>query len=348
MRRLIPALVCLVVCGTILDCLGFSAFGIPLMSVAYLAIGWIPFLWRVIPEIRVNGVGLLSAFICLVALAAGMHLFLRWLSGQTHKMQECPATVSWKRMSTIAIVSGVVLLFVAGISAVGVTHQAAWLVTSREPLLKMGSIGTLAARTQSMNNLKQMSIAAHEYHEVNKEFPPGASRDDRGWLLHGWQTLLLPFVEKQDMFNQIDLAVPWNHPKNAAHFREIVFVYQYPWSVPDKDSAGFALTHYAANVRVMRAVPRRLKDGFPDGTSNTIMFGEVNAGYKPWGAPGNWRDPAQGINTGPRGFGSPSDAKSVNFAFADGSVRPLSTDTSPHILKALSTPDGGEQIDEDF
>jgi hypothetical protein len=90
---------------------------------------------------------------------------------------------------------------------------------------------------------------------------------------------------------------------------------------------------------------RTLKDiSDGDGTGNTLFAGEVNNEFKPWSYPANWRDPALGINRSPRGFGGSRASHSAAFMFADGSVRNLSDSTSPAVLKALSTPNGGEVI----
>jgi len=37
-------------------------------------------------------------------------------------------------------------------------------------------------------------------------------------------------------------------------------------------------------------------DGIKDGAANTILLGEVNADFSPWGRPNNVRDPAAGVN----------------------------------------------------
>jgi prepilin-type processing-associated H-X9-DG protein len=85
-----------------------------------------------------------------------------------------------------------------------------------------------------------------------------------------------------------------------------------------------------------------------DGLSNTLLAGEVNGNFKPWGYPANWRDPALGINKSPDGFGSPwRRRKGANFLFADGSIHFIQDDIDPVILKALSTPDGGETSNSD-
>jgi prepilin-type N-terminal cleavage/methylation domain-containing protein/prepilin-type processing-associated H-X9-DG protein len=72
-----------------------------------------------------------------------------------------------------------------------------------------------AARTQCTNNLKQMGLAMHNYHDANQAFPPGyvaaGAYDDGatdtapGW---GWPALLLPYLEQDNLFRQINLAQP--------------------------------------------------------------------------------------------------------------------------------------------
>jgi hypothetical protein len=91
---------------------------------------------------------------------------------------------------------------------------------------------------------------------------------------------------------------------------------------------------------------RPLKE-FTDGTATTLLIGEVNANFEPWGRPGNARDPARGVNTSPYGFGGPLGAGGALFGMADGSVRFVGEGISPAVLRALSTPDGGEAIGED-
>src|SRR5262245_58766368 len=68
-----------------------------------------------------------------------------------------------------------------------------------------------AARTQCQNNLKQIGLALHNYHSANSVFPPGylatATYPDTapGW---GWATFLLPYLEQDNLFRQIDLKKP--------------------------------------------------------------------------------------------------------------------------------------------
>jgi prepilin-type N-terminal cleavage/methylation domain-containing protein/prepilin-type processing-associated H-X9-DG protein len=62
-----------------------------------------------------------------------------------------------------------------------------------------------AARTQCTNNLKQLGLALHNYHDTNTKFPPGWKRvggvPDPSW---GWSTFLLPFIEQQNMYSRLN------------------------------------------------------------------------------------------------------------------------------------------------
>ncbi len=53
-----------------------------------------------------------------------------------------------------------------------------------------------AARAQCQNNLKQMALAMHGYHDAYKHFPPGFDNAAPG-LNWGWAAMVLPFVEQR-------------------------------------------------------------------------------------------------------------------------------------------------------
>src|SRR5437868_1432587 len=80
-----------------------------------------------------------------------------------------------------------------------------------------------AARTKCRNNLKQIGLAMLNYHDVKGLFPPGymatnpgpGMADDHGpgW---GWAALILPYVEQDALFKQINLASDITDPANRA------------------------------------------------------------------------------------------------------------------------------------
>jgi prepilin-type N-terminal cleavage/methylation domain-containing protein/prepilin-type processing-associated H-X9-DG protein len=79
-----------------------------------------------------------------------------------------------------------------------------------------------ARRTQSRNNLKQVGLALHNYHETHAMFPAGWIGIDAGVPAvegqngYGWGSMLLPFVDQAPLFNKIDFKLPINDPANLA------------------------------------------------------------------------------------------------------------------------------------
>jgi prepilin-type N-terminal cleavage/methylation domain-containing protein/prepilin-type processing-associated H-X9-DG protein len=94
-----------------------------------------------------------------------------------------------------------------------------------------------AARAQCVNNLKQIGIALHNYHDTYSKFPPGyidgqTNPNDTpdldmgpGW---GWAALLLPFVEQQNLFNQINFSQGITNGNNATIAQMPLKIYQCP------------------------------------------------------------------------------------------------------------------------
>jgi len=63
-----------------------------------------------------------------------------------------------------------------------------------------------ARRTQCKNNLKQLGLALHNYHDVSNMFPPGyvlqgTAGSFGNW---GWATYLLPYIEQGPLYNKLN------------------------------------------------------------------------------------------------------------------------------------------------
>ncbi len=328
----------------LLTCMGFA---LPVDFAVAVVLGWLWYLARTYSEVQVAPEGLATAVVCLILFVVGAHFFLNWIftAIRSHTgTKSAESSDRWKWRWTLSLTAVIVLMFVSGMSVVGMTHQLGWLLRSKEPWVSdsFGSTG-IAARAQSANNLKQIGLALHWYHQAHQSLPPGGTFDPEGRPLHSWQTLILPYQEVSDLYDQIDVSVPWNDSRNAAAFQTKVPHYLRPGILATRNAAGYALSHYAASVYMLGGDhPRKLSD-VSDGTSNTLMAGEVTAEFKAWGDPTNWRDPTLGLNTNPRGFASPAPG-GVNFLMVDGSVRFIENNVDPKMLKLLSTPAGGETI----
>lgn len=256
------------------------------------------------------------------------------------------------------LVLGLLLLIVIGVFGSAVRELirgTIWLRTTDTPFHQEAMHGSgfqlearqMARRSWLKNDLKMTAIALHNYHDIYGSFPAGGTFADNGEGMHSWISAL-DGVAMYSFGGQLRLDEPWDSEYNQKFFRSVLYDVINPTlpAAPVVNEDGFALSHFAANQHVMGPNLSLKIEDITDGPANTLMIGEVNSLFQPWGAPTNWRDPMLGLNTSPRGFGSHPDAGGVMFVIGDGSVRFLSNDIDPEVLKALSTPAGGESIHE--
>src|SRR5205823_994640 len=67
-----------------------------------------------------------------------------------------------------------------------------------------------AARLQCSNNLKQLGLGLHNYHDANKAFPP-AKQDVPNPPVYGWTYAILPFIEQGNLYKRINPKVNWDN-----------------------------------------------------------------------------------------------------------------------------------------
>ena len=218
-----------------------------------------------------------------------------------------------------------------------------------------------AKRMQCVNNLKQMALAFHNFHDVYDCLPPAYSVDQEGKPLHSWRVLILPFIEEIDLYEKIHLDEPWDSEWNSQFHSQMPALYDCPDASDDGGDEG--LTHYSAILgkeTVFPPITRGNPDGkeklqfggtslahIIDGTSNTLMLVERKKAVC-------WMDPTQEFEfeSLENGFDPNADDSllgphrgGTNVARVDGSVLFLSDTTQPVVLKALATCAGGESVD---
>lgn len=200
-----------------------------------------------------------------------------------------------------------------------------------------------ARRMQCSNNLKQIALAMHNYHDVHKCFPPAFTVDEDGNKLHSWRTVILPYMEQSALYEQIRLDEPWDSEHNRQFAETVIPAYQCPSS-----GAEGATTNYMVIVgehTIFPGAEGRSIAKIVDGTSNTLLVVEVSGQEVPWMAPVDLdHETLQlAINQAESGMGSEHPG-GMNAAFADGSVQFLADAIDPDMLRRLITCDDGEPV----
>ncbi|MCA9023353.1 MAG: hypothetical protein KDA74_24560, partial [Planctomycetaceae bacterium] len=142
------------------------------------------------------------------------------------------------------------------------------------------------------------------------------------------------------LYRQIDFNKAWNDPANKKPFQQLLNNYHNPKIQETVSPTGYALSSYQGNALVLNPIQGIRISDIRDGISNTIFAVEAGEDFKPWGDPANLTNPSQMFATGKTN----PYVGGKHVLFGDGSVRFLSELTDPAVLKALSTPDGGEKV----
>lgn len=161
-----------------------------------------------------------------------------------------------------------------------------------------------AARTQCMNNLRQLGIAMHSYIDAKKTLPPNGMYTYNGSAVVGkslWSGMarILPYVDQETLYRNLDLSIPYSlQPAITSKRIEVLMC---PNETNDKGNGtdpvygnkhwplNYALNMGTWAVLTDKAGGMNLSDGafchnfgnktssFSDGMSNTIGISEVKA-----------------------------------------------------------------------
>ncbi len=252
-----------------------------------------------------------------------------------------------------------------------------------------------ARRTQCTNNLKQIAIALHNYHDTHRAFPPGGWNEaNRGNRL-AFNAFILPFMEQQAVYDEFNFEhnnytgpnlnpglrlIPAYHcpscritrgafaaeyvggePTYTTHYYAImgpkgvnpISGNRYPEVNPTAQHGGYALSG------VLHRNSSTTMGHVTDGTSNTIMVGEISWEaancFRIWPrgisgtASGSAKNVEFGINVMPFSGNNFNDVSfgsqhpgGANFAVTDGSVRFISETVDMDLYLAAASMNGRE------
>jgi prepilin-type N-terminal cleavage/methylation domain-containing protein/prepilin-type processing-associated H-X9-DG protein len=172
-----------------------------------------------------------------------------------------------------------------------------------------------AARIKCQNNVKQLSLALHNYHDTNGKFPPGGSGGP-GKPNLSWNLFVMPYVEQENLQKAFNPAVDYQSSPNKALQLNRVVIFHCPSSVVERSTfvaaangqddvngvklyttdyygnmgasdgpAGTAYTEVTTGVNseqggfstngVLGRNTEVRLTDVPDGTSNTFLVGEI-------------------------------------------------------------------------
>ncbi|MEZ6032840.1 MAG: DUF1559 domain-containing protein [Planctomycetaceae bacterium] len=221
-----------------------------------------------------------------------------------------------------------------------------------------------ARESQSRNNLKQIALALHNFHDSYLSFPAGTHSDEKLTSEErlSWMATILPFLNQANLYESINFKVAWNDETNRRAAATRVPEYLNPLNATKK--AGPAEAHYVgiaglgndapmlpvtSNRAGIFGIDRTTKiSDIKDGTSNTMMISEASDRLGPWVSGGHATMRALTTKpyiNGPDGIGGPLKGQ-VAVAMADGSVRFISEDIDPVTFERLSTMADGQLIGE--
>lgn len=98
-----------------------------------------------------------------------------------------------------------------------------------------------ARRAQCCNHLKQIALAAHNYHDTYLTLPGLRLTHDTitpnpppGWTTQGWMTSILPYVEQRALAESYNWNLDWHAPGNEAVTSTIVPFFKCPSALDDR------------------------------------------------------------------------------------------------------------------
>jgi hypothetical protein len=229
---------------------------------------------------------------------------------------------------------------------------------------------------QCSNNLKQLGLALHSYHDTHDHFPSGTvsntALEPEERL--SWVVSVLPFLEQENLYKKFDVEQGWQAEGHDHAVRVPLKILQCPTQAEVSVSTS-APSSYVGVAGVGKEAARlpfsnkgcglfgydrvvNIKE-IEDGPANTLALIETTQKLGPWAAGGQATvrgfDPGQrpylgkegafgGDHRGSRGWRFFDMPVKANAGLVDGSVRRFTESTDPKIIEAMATIRGKEKV----
>lgn len=191
----------------------------------------------------------------------------------------------------------------------------------------------------SENNLKQIGLAMHNYHDVFGSLPTN-SVDKSGKPILSWRVHILPFIEEDDLYKQFKLDEPWDSENNIKLVDKMPKIYAPVRGKTEKNETFYQM--FVGERTMLDPKGKKLAlANITDGLSNTFMVAEA---AKPvmWTKPD---DMAFDGKTVPK-LGGMFDGE-FNVLMGDGSVKRVPKKVDAEVLKLAIDRSDGQPVDLD-
>ena len=197
-----------------------------------------------------------------------------------------------------------------------------------------------AQRTSSINNLKQIALAMHNYNSTYGAFPAAAICDKKtGKPLLSWRVAILQYIEEEALYKQFKMDEPWDSEHNLKLAKNMPKIYFHPKANKPGDDKTHYRLFYGKGATFELNKSTQLTN-ITDGTSNTIMAVEAEEPVV-WTNPNDLAfDPTKAL---PKML---SINGKFSAAYCDGSVRSFKVPIDQEILKLLIQKNDGKLIPE--
>ena len=187
--------------------------------------------------------------------------------------------------------------------------------------------------------LKQVGLAFHNYHDVNGRFPRAdgdASGKNTGL---SWRVHLLPYLDQAPLYNLFRMNEPWDSEHNKALIEKMPPIFRSP-GVTDTDKT--TLHVLTGEKTIFHGDEGPAITSITDGTSNTILAVLAAADTaeiwtKPGGLDVDWSAPGKALGD--------LNNKPFLALFADGFVREIPATIDETFLAHLIQPADGNVVD---
>jgi uncharacterized protein (TIGR03067 family) len=220
------------------------------------------------------------------------------------------------------------------------TREELEVAERRLAAAREGDGATAGQRRASANNLKQIALAMHNYHDTYKRLPANAIYSKDGKALLSWRVAILPFIEENALYQEFKLDEPWDSEHNKKLLAKMPKIYAPVAGNAPADSTFYQV--FTGPDTIFAGMKGSSFARITDGASNTILAAEAGTAV-PWTKPDDM----------------PFDAKKdlpklgglfragFHVAMADGSVRFIRRDFDPQTLRLAIMPNDGQVVDLD-